>query len=91
MSSLAQEPDKHVLTVAGEIQRYLLNHPNAADSSEGVLRWWLKKQRYEDSMEIVQRALELLVTNGEVEKSETFGGGPVYSSAFNRPRQDKLH
>lgn len=88
---MAQEPDKHVLTVASEIQRYLLNHPNAADSSEGVLRWWLKKQRYEDSMDIVQRALELLVTNGEVEKSETFGVGPVYSSAFNKPRQDKLH
>ena len=88
---MVQEHDKHVLAVASEIQCYLRNHPKAADSGEGVLRWWLTKQRYEDSMDIVHKALELLVAAGDVEKLETFGRGPVYSSAFNKPHQDKLH
>ncbi len=84
-------PDSRVLEAAMAIKRYLQSHPNAADSSEGVLRWWLARQRYDESVETVRQALEWLVTEGEVEKTETYGGGPVYSSASNQPRQGKLH
>jgi hypothetical protein len=60
------EPD--ITLIANEIRRYLQSHPQAADSIEGVARWWLMRQRLEESRDRVERALESLVAEGVVEK-----------------------
>jgi len=55
--------------ISGEIHQYLLKHPNAADTVEGIARWWLVRQRYQDAMFVVQEALEYLVKRGLVVQS----------------------
>lgn len=42
--------------------RYLQSNPDAADSLEGVMNWWLPKLGYEQvSAESVRQALERLI------------------------------
>ena len=47
--------------VAVKILRYLAEHPNAADTSDGILEWWLLKQSISDEERVVERALDSLV------------------------------
>ena len=70
---------KDVMLVAKEINQYLADHPNAADSLEGVVNWWLARQRYTKATDIVQQALEHLVNEGVVKKVVRKGNKPVYS------------
>ena len=63
--------------LAMEIRDYLDAHPNAADSLEGVAKWWLRRQRYEQALEKVRNALDYLVQQGLVTKTSAIE--PVYS------------
>jgi hypothetical protein len=66
--------------IAGKIRCYLLNHPNAADSLEGIVHWWLVRQHVEFSVEKVKMALDYLVSNDLISRSTTVGGQVVYSN-----------
>jgi hypothetical protein len=68
------------MTIAQEIDRYLEKHPNAADSLNGVVRWWLARQRYEDAVEDVQAALEYLETQQAIVKQTNPDGTVIYRS-----------
>ncbi len=70
--------DEQALTLARGIERYLKNHPNAADSLEGIQRWWLRHRYAEDTLQ-VERALELLIAEGIVVKRILPDGRAVYS------------
>lgn len=77
---MTEENDERAIAeVAEAIKRYLNAHPNAADSVEGIARWWLARQRFEEAAEIVQQALEHLVVEGEVVKAVTGEGKVLYS------------
>lgn len=76
----AAPADKEIARLAQDIQRYLLAHPHAADSVEGVLGWWLPRQRYEESAAKVQQALEFLAQRGAVTK-RVLAGKVVYGNA----------
>ena len=65
--------DQDVVRLAGEIRSYLANHPSAADSLDGVLGWWLTRQRAQDSAANVRLALDWLVEQGHAEKRELAG------------------
>lgn len=69
--------DDELDRLAQEIRDYLSSHPNAADSLEGVTKWWLRRQRYEQALDKVRQALDHLVREGLVEK--TAADSPVYS------------
>ena len=69
-----------VKKTASEIKRYLESRPNAAETVDGVARWWLTRQRFDDSKSLVHAALEYLVEQGDVRKRKT-GGKEVYSRA----------
>ena len=71
--------------VADEIVRYLGSHPNAADTLEGIRRWWLAQIRYDEARNIVQRALDRLVADGSVLPEATADGGTLYRRG-NRAR-----
>ena len=47
--------------VALKILRYLDQNPNAADTVEGILEWWLPKQSIYEEEKIVKRALDEMV------------------------------
>jgi len=47
--------------VALKILRYLDENPNAADTVEGILEWWLPKQSIYEEEQVVKRALDEMV------------------------------
>ncbi len=73
--------------MAEEIRAYLSSHPNAADTLEGIVRWWLARKRFEEAWQTVQAALEQLVREGVLEMRVTPGGAEVY--AAGRKRQNR--
>jgi hypothetical protein len=77
------ESDTDILAIADEIRRYLSAHPNAADSRDGVLRWWLTRQRIEESADAVQRALDHLVELGLIRVERLADGTVVFSCRSN--------
>lgn len=66
------ENTQRIEEVAETILRYLRRRPSASDSLEGIHRWWVREQRYEDSLQDVRRAVESLLERHALEKS---GGG----------------
>jgi hypothetical protein len=68
-----------VAGIAHAIERYLAKHPNAADSVEGIRRWWLMRQRYEESAQQVQEALEQLLRAGIINKRVLSDGQVLYT------------
>ena len=70
---------------AAVIERYLSARPQAAETVEGIARWWLVRQRYDDSVDLVRRALDLLVRQGVVERLALSGGQPMYRKAQSGP------
>lgn len=50
--------------IALKILRYLAEHPNAADTAEGILQWWLLERTIIEEEEAVKQSLEHLVEQG---------------------------
>jgi hypothetical protein len=59
--------------VAGEILRYFLRNPLAADSLEGITRWRLLDERIHRKLEETERALSALVERGLLIAEESPG------------------
>ena len=65
-------------TIADGIERYLTQHPEAADSVEGISAWWLSSQHGTDA---VLAALEQLEARGVVLRTQRQGVATIFSSA----------
>jgi len=78
--------DSDIQQIADQIESYLNSHPNAADTIEGILQWWLPGKRIEASTLIVQQALNYLASKSAVKASVNLSGNKVYSS--NRERTE---
>lgn len=78
-------PDDTVLTIAGEIERYLTEHPRAADTVDGVWTVWVAHRRHEASRATVLQALTRLAERGVVRSRPLPDGTIVYSSAVAPP------
>ena len=81
MTDESKKPQDEITEIAARIGRYLESHPNAADSAEGILRWWLARQQYEESVQKVEQALELLLRRGAVRKQIWIDGQVLYVGA----------
>jgi len=68
---------KEVIQVAKEIKRYLNGHPNAGDTSKGVMHW-LARQRHEDTLNLVNAALKVLVDEKIMSKKNLDDGTVFY-------------
>lgn len=71
--------------LVGEIARYLAEHPAAADSVEGIRRWWLMRQRFEEAAMQVERALARMEAAGQVRRQVLPDGTVIYSAIQPRP------
>ena len=60
-------PEDHVSEVADAILRYLARHPDAADTSEGIARWWMPADHAADP-DAVLSALARLEAQGLVHR-----------------------
>lgn len=78
---LDPDRDKDVIEVAKQIKDYLSTRPHAADSLEGVVGWWLRRQQLEIARDRVQRALDYLVESGFVTATPVGPDECVYSVA----------
>jgi Fe2+ or Zn2+ uptake regulation protein len=76
--------EKEVAAIAETIIRYFKTHPHAVDSVEGITRWWLTRQRFLETLDSVERALEYLVTVGVVKKMLSADGQALYSLSGDR-------
>lgn len=73
------EHTDRVQAIADEVERYLMEHPQAADSVEGIATWWLARQRIHYELEMVKSALEHLQHKGVVLIASEMGeDGTVY-------------
>lgn len=78
---LKQNEDPDVIRVADQIKDYLETRPHAADSLEGVVGWWLRRQQFELARDQAQRALDYLVAGGIVKATKVGGDTCIYSLA----------
>lgn len=60
------------------IRRYLGEHPLAADTAEGIQRWWIAPTHGEVSLASVELALAQLEGEGVVQKLKPFGPDASY-------------
>jgi hypothetical protein len=63
-------PDAEVRAVAQAIRRYLIDHPQAADTAQGIQRWWLLPDFGELPLMTVEAALAQLESEGVVRRIE---------------------
>lgn len=64
--------------VEASVLAYLHRHPQAADTLDGIVQWWLPRQRYETARECIGRVLDDLVARGELRCERLPGGAALY-------------
>ena len=77
-----------ITQVAGEVRRYLQAHPYASDTLLGVTKFWLNRELREPTTAIVERALESLLAEGEIERHQLPGGTQIYRRAIKPDAHD---
>lgn len=70
-----------------EIIEYLRAHPAAADTVDGIILYWLSRQRYETAQDTIERALDDLVKQGAIECVAT-GEKKVFRFAQNQRQSE---
>lgn len=79
-------PTPHRSPLCYEILGYLADHPQAQDTVEGIVQWWLLEQRIKQATTQVTATLAQLVAEGLV-IARTGKTGRVYY----RVNRQKLH
>ena len=54
------------MAIENEILGYLAENPDAEDTAEGIVQWWLLEQRIQSSTTEVKAALDDLVARNQV-------------------------
>jgi hypothetical protein len=67
--------EREAQTVAAHIVRYLRAHPDAADTLDGVARWWLEELPRD---EVMERAIAMLVKSKLIERHVLPEGTAVF-------------
>lgn len=74
--------------ITSEIMTYLANHPNAADTLDGVAKWWLLDRADKLQLGQVKQALDELVAKGLVAAQK--GGDSKIVYRVNRSRLEDI-
>jgi hypothetical protein len=75
------DEDALVDKLAAEILTYLEAHPDAADSLDGIVQWWIVHERFLRGIAATGRALERLVDEGRMECITLADGSVIYRAA----------
>jgi hypothetical protein len=80
--------DAEVEGIARELEQYVSLHPTAADTPEGIARWWLDRPE-QPALSRVEAALELLISRGVLASRMLPDGKFIYACvtrpAYRRP------
>jgi hypothetical protein len=71
---------ERTMMIAQIIDRYVTEHPRAADTAEGVRSWWIGGERYGDSLDDVEKALDHLVEIGRLRRTVLPDGAAIYQA-----------
>jgi hypothetical protein len=71
--------DDAISVIATEVLAYLEAHPDAADTADGILRWWLPARHADASDADVEQALERLVACEAVVRQRMADGRTLYA------------
>jgi len=74
--------------LADDILAYLVEHPMAQDTVEGIVEWWLLKQEVEKQTVAVKAALAELVRQGFVLERQGREGRVYYH--LNHRKKDEI-
>ncbi len=77
-----ESPDPEVVDA---VLAYLRMHPQAADTLQGITRWWLPQQRYERELERIEGALKVLAARGQLQVRALPDGTALYALGTARP------
>jgi hypothetical protein len=72
---------EQTIVIADIIERYLTEHPRAADTHEGIRSWWVGRKRHGDLLSDVQTALDYLVERGRISRTVLLDGTVIYGRA----------
>lgn len=64
--------------IASRILEYIQKNPDAGDTLEGIVRWWLDSEMINKSVEEVAKALEALIEKGLLKKVKLSNGKLIY-------------
>ncbi len=81
---MSQQEEPGLAQLSDEILRYLRAHPQAADTVDGIVEWWLPRQRHNDAVNRVQQALDELVARGLVEQMTLVDGTVLYADRMQK-------
>ncbi|MEO8136737.1 MAG: hypothetical protein ABI831_22530 [Betaproteobacteria bacterium] len=70
--------DDPIQVIVASLLAYLTAHPDAADSIEGIRRWWLPSHTHARTPDM-EAALERLVRMGELTPRQLPDGGVLYA------------
>lgn len=74
-------PPDHAQDLQEEILRYLADHPDAADTCEGIETWWLGGERVGICGDELRQALEALIRRRVLMREVLPGGAVIYRGA----------
>ena len=83
------EKNQQIAMVAEKILRYLCIHAEAADTVEGIARWWLRRRDYEVTPGLVDEALQQLLREGLAIETSTPSGNEIYRRGNSRGKKDQ--
>ena len=67
--------------IADEIARYLRDHPEAADSLDGIRQWWLPRIRLHEANAQIEEAVQELLDRGVIVRQVIPDGTVLYRRA----------
>ena len=70
-----------VVQLENSILRYIEEHPNAADTVDGIAAWWLNEKLTADELHQVQQALDNLLNSRRMRVRKSADGHAYYSKA----------
>ena len=72
--------ERQIQELVQSIRTYLSQRPDAADTLEGITRWWVRSASLDLSPQLVEAALEILIQEGVVTTTHV-GGRLLYRGA----------
>jgi len=72
-------PNERVMVIVDTIERYLTECPRAADTAQGISRWWIEREGRDDSLANVQQALDYLVSIERLSRTVLADGTVIYA------------
>lgn len=74
--------------ICHEILSYLAEHPDAKDTIEGIIEWWLLEQKIKHQADIVKEALEELINKGLIMERKNKNAHSYYQ--LNQGEYEKI-